>query len=156
MVVARVGRQRIQEIMQKEGLLNDIKFSKHWDKTTIQRFAKLCIINEYHDGSIVLPESFDNRFFYIIFQGIFSVRKKRKVIAKLRRGDFFGEMSLLQNSNTTSEVVSDERGKAFTISKGDFLRFMMTDFSVALQIERIASKRLGYPVFPFRKLSRNR
>lgn len=150
-VVSRVGRQRIQEMMQKEGLLNDIRFSKNWEKETIQRFAKLCVVNEYHDGSIVLPEEFDNRFFYIIYQGIFLVRKRRKPVAKLRRGDFFGEISLLQNSPTTSEVLSEERGKAFTISKGDFLRFMVTDFRVALQIERIASKRLGYPVFPLKR-----
>lgn len=148
-VVARVGRQRIQEIMQKEGLLKEVKLSRVWDPETIQRFAKLCVINEYKDGSIVLPDNFDNRFFYIIYQGIFSVRKKRKMIAKLRRGDFFGEISLLQNSQTTSDVVSEEKGRAFTVSKGDFLRFMMTDFRVAIQIERIASKRLGYPLFPF-------
>lgn len=150
-VVSRVGRQRIQEVMQKEGLLKDIKFSRSWEKETVQRFAKLCVINEYQDGSIVLPENFDNRFFYIIYAGLFTVRKKRKPVAKLKRGDFFGEISLLQNSHTTSEVVSEEKGKAFTVSKGDFLRFMMTDFSVAIQIEKIASKRLKYPVFPLIK-----
>ncbi len=147
-VIVRVGRQRIQEIMQKEGLLKEIKLSRHWNPETVQRFAKLCVVNEYPDGSVVLPFGFDNRFFYIIYQGVFAVRQKRKVIAKLRRGDFFGEISLLQNSQTTSEVVAEEKARAFTVSKGDFLRFMVTDFSVALQVERIASARLKYPIFP--------
>lgn len=147
-VISRVGRQRMQEIMQKEGLLREIRLSRSWTPETVQRFAKLVVVNEYPDGSVVLPRGFDNRFFYIVYQGVFSVRLKKKIVARLRRGDFFGEISLLQNSQTTSEVVAEEKARAFTVSKGDFLRFMVTDFSVALQIERIASRRLGHPIFP--------
>ena len=96
----------------------------------------------------MITEGRDNGFFYLIYEGEMRVLKREKVVAKLSSGDFFGEISLLQNSPTTATIVAHTPCRNLIVSKSDFLSFITQDFLIGLQFEDISSRRLGRPIFP--------
>lgn len=147
-VIPAVGSRKILEITQKRTFLARIGLCRHWNTETIAQFATLCVVNNVAKGEYIIRAKRDNMFFYIVFEGTFNVTNKAQVLATLRKGDFFGEISLLQNSATTADVIAAEDGKVLTVHKSDFIRFLGLRHTIALQIEGIAGKRLGRPVFP--------
>jgi CRP-like cAMP-binding protein len=66
----------------------------------------------------------------------------------VRGGDFFGEIGLLQNSYPTARVAANDGARSLCIRRKEFLRFVAHNYSVALELERVSSKRLGRPIFP--------
>jgi CRP-like cAMP-binding protein len=102
----------------------------------------------YNSGELIVTERQDSQQFFLIYEGRVAVRRAGRLRNKLRSGAFFGEISLLQNSASVSDVLAVEETRCLTISKSDFLRFVTHNPHVAIQLEEISSKRLGRPVFP--------
>jgi CRP-like cAMP-binding protein len=71
-----------------------------------------------------------------------------KPLGRIEPGDFFGEVSLLQSSAASADVQSDDDSRCLVVNRIEFIRFMSRNHHVALQMERLCSKRLGRPVFP--------
>jgi CRP-like cAMP-binding protein len=80
-------------------------------------------------------------------EGEFAVMKKDQQTARLRRGDFYGELSQLQDSVATVSIVAKTPGRCLLVPIQDFLQFITRDFAVGLQFEEIGSDRLGHPLF---------
>ena len=57
-------------------------------------------------GQRILRQGFTGSGFYVIIDGEANVSTDGKEIAKLSRGDFFGEISLLLGENPTADVSS--------------------------------------------------
>ena len=57
-------------------------------------------------GQRILRQGFTGSGFYVIIDGEATVSTDGKEIAKLSRGDFFGEISLLLGENPTADVSS--------------------------------------------------
>jgi CRP-like cAMP-binding protein len=62
-------------------------------------------------------------------------------------GDYFGEISLLENWQATADVVALEEGRCLTMARADFLALFTRGFRIALKMEAIAGQRLGTDVF---------
>ena len=100
-----------------------------------------------------MAERQDSHQFYVVYEGCVQVKRGKKLLSRLEPGGFFGEISLLQNSSAIADVVTREHVRCLTFTKADFLRFMTHNPLVGLQLERISSERLGYPLFPLRSHS---
>ena len=72
-------------------------------------------------------------------------------LAVIHAGDFFGEIGLLQNSAANAQVAARQDMRCLGISRVEFLRFVTHNHTVALELERVSSKRLGRPIFPLKK-----
>ncbi len=142
LVLPSLGAEKIQEILQKRAFLSRIPLCRNWHPQALQKFASLSSLNIYDKNDIIVKTGHSNQFFHIVFEGIFHVTKRGKTLAKLKSGDFFGEISLLQNSVSTANVVASEDCKSLSMHKKEFLRF------IGLQFEKISSKRLQRPIFP--------
>ena len=104
----------------------------------VQRFAELSVVKDYRPDEVMLPQGQFSNNFFIVFEGEVQIASGGKVRARLRGGDFFGEIGLLQNSNATAQVTA----------RKEFLRFVAHNYTVALELERVSSQRLGRPIFP--------
>jgi CRP-like cAMP-binding protein len=80
-------------------------------------------------------------------EGEFAVTKSDRHKTRLRRGDFYGELSQLQDSVATVTIVAKTPGRCLLVPLPDFLQFITHDFAVGLQFEEIGSERLGHPLF---------
>lgn len=147
-VMGRLESQVVYDLTHKYSFLRRLPLCAHWHAHAVARFARISQIATYADGDCILHEHEDSRWFYIVYDGIAQVRRRGKLVSRLKTGDFFGEISLLQNSVTIADVVAQGRVQCLQLDRASFLRFMTHNHHVALQLEKVSSERLGRPVFP--------
>jgi CRP-like cAMP-binding protein len=117
----------------------------------VQRFAQLSALNSYPEGSVIFSESQMVDSFFIVFEGDAIVWRGNRQLAIIRVGEFFGEIGLLQNSNATATITARYSTRCLVIARAEFIRFVTHNYSVALELERVSSARLGRPIFPVRQ-----
>lgn len=149
-VVAKLGADTVYDLTHKYAFLRRLRVCAYWHAHAVARFARLAQIASYGDDEHVIHEKGEAGWFYIVYDGLAEVRSRGKLITRLRAGDFFGEISLLQNSSSTADVVAKGRLRCLQIDRASFRRFMTHNHHVALRLEKISSRRLGYPIFPLR------
>lgn len=147
-VAPLIPRHKIEDAVQKITFLRQIALSRHWSTHLLDGFARRAVAHTFTYNAVILEQGRENLWFYVLQKGELRVLRDGKRIARLRPGDFFGEVSLLQNSLTTAEVVCHVPGTYLAIPRQDFLLFLTQDHQLAMQFEAIASRRLGRPLFP--------
>jgi CRP-like cAMP-binding protein len=149
-LVGQVGAEQIEATLKKEAFLARLEFTSSWSPHALRRFSELATECSIAAGKCFLKKGHDNRFFYLVYEGALEAREGKKRLSKLSIGDFFGEISLLQNSIITADVYALEDSRCFVLNKKDFLRFISEDFVISLYFEKVSSKRLKEPIFPLR------
>jgi CRP-like cAMP-binding protein len=148
LILPHVGVEKFTENLQKRAFLARIPLCHDWHPQALQHFAVDSVMNHFKEDMAVVREKQENHFFYIVYKGSFDVKRKKKKLATLKPGDFFGEISLLQSSIGTADVVAREDSACISVHRNDFLNFIGKDFLIGMQIESVSSKRLKHPVFP--------
>lgn len=147
-VIAKLGTDTAHDLTHKFAFLRQLPLCSHWHAHAVGRFARLAQFGAYADGEVILRWKSDPQWFYVVYEGVVQVRRRGKTVARLKAGEFFGEISLLQNSVATAEMVAQGPVRCLQIDRTRFLRFVTHNHHVALQLERISSQRLGEPIFP--------
>ena len=148
LVVSQIGAQALTNQVQKLPFLSRIGLCENWHIQAIQRCAELSRIVNYKENDVILQNGFYSDSFFIMFEGEARIASRGKVRGTIRVGDFFGEIGLLQNSNATAQVTAGPGTRCLCIPRREFLRFVGHNYTVALELERVSSARLGYPIFP--------
>ncbi|MCF3651839.1 cyclic nucleotide-binding domain-containing protein [Synoicihabitans lomoniglobus] len=148
LVLSRLNRTQIEDILQKVAFLDRIDLSATWSPQAMFSFAQRAIIQSFDVGETLIRANDDNQYFFLLYEGELSVRQNQKEVARLRSGDFFGEISVLQNSTATATIVVRTPAKCLVVAKREFLQFLVNDFYIGLHFEQISSSRLGEPIFP--------
>jgi CRP-like cAMP-binding protein len=78
------------------------------------------------------------------------VSRERRLLSTIHAGEFFGEIGLMQNSSSNATVAAHNGTRCLSIPRNELLRFVTHNYTVALELERVSSKRLGRPIFPLR------
>jgi CRP-like cAMP-binding protein len=66
-----------------------------------------------------------------------------RVLQKMKRGSFFGEIGLLKNEKPGADVVALEDSVCLTIEKDHFLNLIGQDYFIEMQFEVISKGRLS-------------
>lgn len=107
----------------------------------LQEFEK-----SYEDGEIIIREGDYNREMYIIQEGQVVITKhvgdKDVMLATMNKGDFFGEMSLLESEPRSATVRSIGRTKILAIKSGGFLLKIRRDPTFAFEMLQRMSCRI--------------
>jgi CRP/FNR family transcriptional regulator, cyclic AMP receptor protein len=80
--------------------------------------------------------------FYLVLDGAVEVRRKGRVLAKLGSGNFFGEMSLLDNSPRSSDVVAAAPTTCLVLSSWGFQAVVESNIDIALNLLKMLTQRL--------------
>jgi CRP-like cAMP-binding protein len=143
-----VGPGKLSTLVHKLPFLTRISLCQNWHVQAIQRFAELSTISNYRRDDVMLQEGSFNENFFVMLEGEARILRQGKLRGKVSGGEFFGEIGLLQNSNATASVIANEGARVLCIQRREFLRFVAHNYSVALELERVSSQRLGRPIFP--------
>jgi len=83
--------------------------------------------------------------FYLVLDGEVEVRKKDKVLAKLGKGEFFGEMALLLEKDTprSADVVAISDTKCLLLSRWDFRGLIKSHPEMAIKMMAALAERLS-------------
>ncbi len=105
------------------------------------------ITREYQKGEVIIKEGDLGREMFIIKSGSVEVMKKDDdgkmiVLATLERGDFFGEMAILENAPRTAMVIARETTSLLVLNVGSFLIKIRKDPSFAYTMMQKMSNRI--------------
>lgn len=146
LILAKTTKAVLNSLVQKLPFLARISLCQNWHMQAVQRFAELSTIKDYRNNEVMLQEGVFSENFFILMEGEARITKRGKLRGRMYRGNFFGEIGLLQNSRAMAQVTSGESARILCIQRREFLRFVAHNYSVALELERVSSKRLGKSV----------
>jgi CRP/FNR family transcriptional regulator, cyclic AMP receptor protein len=96
----------------------------------------------YKAGDSIVREGAMGIGFYLILDGKAEVRKGGKVLATLGRGQFFGEMSLIDELPRSADVIAVSPIKCWALTSWAFAALVKTNPEVALHMLKEMVKRL--------------
>ncbi len=120
------------------GVLSEKELSELQKQILNKRFSK---------NEIVLLEEDTPHYLYIIYSGKVkvvstSVDGKEQILAIHKKGDFFGEMSLLDKKTSPATVIAMEDSYIGLLSKDNFENYFLNDKRLLTQIISILCARL--------------
>ncbi len=114
-----------------------------WELRSISQLMRLV---EYRKDEVVYHEGGEAESFYVIVSGRFeafvSPADKKKVLAYLRRGDYFGEMSLLTDQPHSATIHALSDSLVLEIKKDGFKKSIEHNATISLELSRRLSSRL--------------
>ena len=106
-------------------LLKNVAIFKDLDDGELERVAEVCREMSFEGGDYVFREGESGNRLYLILQG--EVRISRTIpgsgeeaLAILKPGSLFGEMSVFDRSERSTDAISHGGCKCLTISRSDF------------------------------------
>lgn len=149
LVVDALGAATVRNYLHKHLFLQrGSPVCAEWGPSALARFAELAGTASHAAGGKIISRGEEVGNLFVLYQGRARALQGQKPIGRIEPGDFFGEISLLQTSPAIADVESHEDSRSFVVNRVEFIRFMSRNHHVALQMERLCSKRLGRPVFP--------
>jgi CRP-like cAMP-binding protein len=96
----------------------------------------------FEQGREVIQEGQGGVGFFLITDGEVEVRKQSKVLTRLGKGQFFGEMTLLDGQPRSADVVAVKPTKCFGLTSWAFAAIINTNPDVALNMMKELARRL--------------
>ena len=95
-------------------------------------------------GAVILREGSPLADLYIVLRGKVEVRKKNAVLARLGKGQFFGEMAFLNELPTgrSADIVAIEETRCLSIKGPVFYAFLRRNPDTAIEVIRMLASRL--------------
>lgn len=115
-----------------------------WELKSISQLMRLM---EYKKGEIIYREGEEADGFYVVVSGRFeaaaaAIDIKKRVLAYLRRGDYFGEMSLLTNQPHSATLRALSDSLVLFLRKDDFKNTIEHNAAISVELSRRLSSRL--------------
>ena len=105
-------------------------------------------VREFEDNEIIFKENDEDKDLYIIQEGSVLIKKKTSsgeiTLAEFSRGDFFGEMAMLQHEPRYASAYSKGKSKILILQPGGFLLKIRRDPTFAFEMIQQLSSRLKF------------
>jgi CRP/FNR family transcriptional regulator, cyclic AMP receptor protein len=112
-------------------------------KRSRRRLAEVAQQVRYTPGAIVVAAGTPGgAAFFVIVDGVVSVRRESHELARLGRGEFFGELSLLDGKRRAATVVAVSDLTTIRVSRDGFRQLVAGDADVAFQIMEVLGERI--------------
>ncbi len=109
------------DISKRINNLKKIYIFKNLSEQKLIALAKLMKKEKFNPDEIIVKEdTFGDRFF-LINRGKVRIHRNNKSIRELEKGNYFGEISLLNKENRTASVSSVDNSVCYILTKEDFL-----------------------------------
>jgi len=135
----------ISELQRVHQMLNAIPFLAGLDQSDVETLAYNLNLRHFATDETIIREGEPGRLFYLISKGRVGVFKKRIFrqirIASLGAGDFFGEMALLEHTARVANVMGEEEGEIYTLTREGFEGVLMAKPVIAERIRETAHER---------------
>jgi CRP-like cAMP-binding protein len=96
----------------------------------------------YESGQNIVTEGESGVAFYLVIDGKVEVRRKGKVLSRLGKGDFFGEMSLLDKQPRSADVVAVAASSCFGLTSWAFFGLIRSEPDIGVNLMRELVRRL--------------
>jgi CRP/FNR family cyclic AMP-dependent transcriptional regulator len=113
----------------------------------LEQLAVRLIERSFPKDAIIVDEGLSGDYMYVIRSGRVKVTKaseegREQIMNLFNAGDFFGEMSLLDNQPRSATVTTLEPTRLLALSRRDFLKLLETSSTLALCVIQELTRRL--------------
>ncbi|WP_261304034.1 Crp/Fnr family transcriptional regulator [Paenibacillus andongensis] len=130
-----------------EKLIQNVYFFEGYEQKDIELLAPLFKERRFTKGNILFLEGDLGEECYLIKSGVVKIFRMDEVreitLALLRKGDYFGEMAMMQKGLTrsaTAEVI--ESGIIYSLKRTDFLHFLENNPKMSIKLLEETMERL--------------
>ena len=130
----------------KENILSNVPIFSELSRNELLRIKSIGSVRRFSKQEIIFDEDTCGGKFYIVLAGsvkIFtSSGAKKKTLAYLEKGEFFGEMALLDAEPRSASSEAMEDSELFVIKKNDFKQLLVRQPNISFHILKTLSSRL--------------
>jgi len=123
-------------------MLQNVPIFSGMPKKELKAMAHSFVERTFDAGTVIESEGDKGVSFYLIVEGAVNVRKGTKSIAKLSRGQFFGELSLLDKGPRSATIEAIEPTKCLVMTAWIWSGFLETQPKLAVPVMRELARRL--------------
>lgn len=124
-------------------LLSDFAFFKNIDDDSLEKVVQFFRLNKLEKDDIVIRKGDPGGNFYIIVTGSVNViNDAGMTISTLKKGDVFGEMSLICNDSVGATIQVRESSSILYIDRKNFQKILEQYPAIQLYFTRLMAKRL--------------
>lgn len=122
--ISKHDKQIFDDNHQMIDYLKESRLFNHLPDIVINEIVPLSNLKEYIPGEVILEEGIVNDKFFLLISGEVGVFVRGENILTLRRkGDIFGEMSVISKKPTTASIVASSKVSVITIQASDIVNF---------------------------------
>jgi len=134
--------------VRERGLLRSVSIFADLDAASVAALERLADVRDYPDGGVVVSQEDTGDALFVLVRGKVKVvlygESGREIILSIFKvpGDFFGEMSLLDNEPRSASVIAAEASRLLVLSRKDFQAHIESHPRTALRVLTELSRRL--------------
>lgn len=127
--------------------LRNIDFFAYLSNEEISGLEQIFIKKHFSKNKIILSEEDTSNYMYFIYSGRVKVVQisedgKEQILAIHKKGESFGEMSLIDGKTSPATVIAIEDSVIGLIAKNDFDKYLLSNIKVLKKIISVFSARL--------------
>ena len=123
-------------------VLEEVPLFRNLSRRHLKHVASLARKRRYAPGTSIVRAGDAGTAFFVLLDGTVRVVPTTGRPRKLKTGDFFGEMALLDDSPRSASVVADGEVLTMTISRSAFTKLLKHEPAVAYELLRTLAARL--------------
>ena len=124
------------------GLLGKAPIFATLTERQLRSLAKTTKVVSFPSGARVVKQGDSGIGFYLLLQGEAEVRQGQRVLAHLGPGQFFGEMTLLDEQPRSADVIATSPAECAVLSRWEFWGFAKSEPEVLQSVLREMARRL--------------
>jgi CRP/FNR family transcriptional regulator, cyclic AMP receptor protein len=128
-------------------ILRSLPFFTSLSDKEISHLSRIILRKAFKRNEIILVEEDTPKYMYIIFSGRVKVVQissegREKVLTYHKKGDFFGEMALVDGKTSPATIIAMEETDIGLIQKADFETYLLKNEKVLMQLIALLCRRL--------------
>lgn len=108
----------------------------------IEVIAQAVQEQSYEPGQIIVTQGSPGQAFYLVVSGRVEILRDGKSLGAFGPGDFFGEMSLIDNAPRSATIRALEPARCLMLSSWDFKAILERTPTIAIRLLEVLSRRL--------------
>lgn len=128
--------------MSHEEFLARVPVFAHCTADEIRTIAGVAQESFFQPAQIIVTQGTPGQAFYLILSGRVEILRDGVSLGAFGAGDFFGEMSLLDNAPRSATIRAIEETSCLMLSSWDFRALLEQHPSIAIKLLEVLSRRL--------------
>lgn len=132
--------------MDKFSYLKKVPLFSDLNNSELKLIQRICKIKRFSAGETIFDEHTSGNCLYVVISGRVKIfrctGKKKKTLAYLEKGEFFGEMSLLDMEPRSASSDALAECELLVIKKDDFKKLLAKYPHISFQVMKTLSRRL--------------
>jgi CRP-like cAMP-binding protein len=108
----------------------------------IRAIAEIAQESDFEAGQLIITQGTPGQAFYMILSGRVEIIRDGRSLGAYGPGDFFGEMSLLDNAPRSATIRALDPTRCLMLSSWDFKALIEKTPSIAVKLLEVLSRRL--------------